>query len=209
MSHSLLIVGAGGHGRVVADAARLSGQWERIAFIDDRYPELVSAGVWSVIGTVAELDNLVSAWGKIVIAIGDNAIRIEILERTKSYGFDIVSIIHPSVQMAKDVLIGDGSVVFANAVINTGSELGIACIVNTAATVDHDNRIGDCVHISPGVNLGGNVDIGIRSWVGIGASVIHGCAIGRDVIVGAGAVVTEDIGDGLTVVGVPARELIK
>jgi len=209
MSHSLLLVGAGGHGHVVADAARLSGQWERIAFIDDRFPELASVGVWSVIGTVAELDSLVSVWREVVIAVGDNATRIEILERAKSCGFDIASIIHPSAQMAEDVLIGEGTVVFANAVINTGSELGVACIVNTASTVDHDSRIGDGVHISPGVHLGGNVVIGARSWIGIGASVIHGCAIGDDVIVGAGAAVIDSIGNGLTVVGVPARELMK
>jgi len=209
MNRSLLIVGAGGHGRVVADVARSSGQWEKIAFIDDRYPELVSADVWSVIGTVAELDNLVAEWGGAVIAVGDNVVRIEILERVKSCGFDIVSIIHPSAQMAEDVLIGEGTVVFANAVINIGSVLGVSCIVNTAATVDHDNRIGNGVHISPGAHLGGNVVIGARSWVGIGASVIHGCAVGDDVIVGAGAAVTYDIGDGLTVVGVPARELMK
>lgn len=208
MSRSLLIVGAGGHGRVVADAARLSRQWERIAFVDDRYPELLSSGVWSVIGAVAELDSLVSDWGEAVIAVGDNTTRIEILERTKSCGFDIVSIIHPSAQITEDVVIGKGSVVFANAVINTGSELGAACIVNTAATVDHDNQIGDGVHISPGAHLGGNVDVGARSWIGIGASVIHGCVIGHDVIVGAGAAVIDDIASGLTVVGVPARDHI-
>ncbi|NOX51919.1 MAG: acetyltransferase [Gammaproteobacteria bacterium] len=209
MNRSLLIIGAGGHGRVVADAARLTGKWKKIAFIDDRYPELVSAGVWSVIGTVAELHNLSSEWGKAVIAVGDNATRIKILEKTKSCGFDIVSIIHPSTQIAEDVLIGEGTVIFANAVINTGSKLGTACIVNTAATVDHDNQIEDGVHISPGAHLGGNVVVGTRSWIGVGASVIHGCAIGYDVIVGAGAAVTDDIGDELIAVGVPARELMK
>ncbi|MBL1274653.1 MAG: hypothetical protein COB30_001045 [Ectothiorhodospiraceae bacterium] len=81
--------------------------------------------------------------------------------------------------------------------------------MNTAATLDHDNCLGVGVHISPGVHLAGNVGIGDRSWVGIGASVIQGCDIGHDVIVGAGAVVTKDIIDGLTVVGVPAQELKK
>lgn len=209
MSRFLLIVGAGGHGHVVADAARLSGQWEKIAFIDDRYPELVSVGSWSVIGTIAELDSLVSDWGEAVIAVGDNITRIEMLEKIKSCGFDIVSIIHPSSQIAEGVVVGEGTVVLANAVINVGSKLGVACIVNTAATVDHNNQIEDGAHISPGVHLGGNVVVGAQSWVGIGASVIHGCTIGYDVIVGAGAVVTNNIGDGLTVVGIPARVFMK
>jgi len=209
VASSILIVGAGGHGRVVADAARLSGQWGKIAFIDDRYPELVSAGSWPVIGTVAELDRLASDWGEVVIAVGDNTTRIELLERAKTYNLDIVSVIHPSAQIAEDVTIGEGTVVFANAVVNVGSILGNACIVNTAVTVDHDNHIGAGVHLSPGVHLAGDVGIGDCSWIGIGAVVIQGCSVGHDVMVGAGAVVTKNINSGLTVVGVPARELMK
>jgi len=206
---SILIVGAGGHGRVVADAARLSGQWERIAFVDDRYPELDSAGSWPVIGTVAELGRLASDWGEAVIAVGDNTTRIEMLERVKTCGFDIVSVIHPSAHIAEDVTIGEGTVVFSNAVVNTGSILGNACIVNTAVTVDHDDQIGVGVHLSPGVHLAGDVEIGDRSWIGIGAVVIQGCSVGHDVMVGAGAVVINNINNGLTVVGVPASELVK
>lgn len=209
MGRSILIVGGGGHGRVVADAARLSGQWGRIAFVDDLYPVLDSAGSWPVIGTVAELDLLASEWGEAVIAIGNNTTRIAVLESAKTCGFDIVSVIHPSAQIAEDVTIGEGTVVFANAVVNTGSVLGNACIVNTAVTVDHDDQIGTGVHLSPGVHLAGDVKIGDRSWIGIGAVVIQGCSVGHDVMVGAGAVVTKDIDNGLTVMGVPAREFEK
>jgi len=204
----MLIIGAGGHGRMVADAARMSGQWRRIAFVDDRYPELGSASAWPVIGTVAELGGLVSDWGKAVIAVGDNVTRIEMLERARSCNFDIVSVIHPSAQIAEDVTVGEGTVIFANAVVNMGSILEDVCIVNTAATVDHDNEIGVGVHLSPGVHLAGDVKIGDRSWIGIGAVVVQGCSVGHDVIVGAGAVVTKDIDNGLTVAGVPARELV-
>ena len=209
MSRSLLIVGAGGHGRVVADAAQQTGQWKKIAFIDDLYPEFCRSASWPVIGVVADLDNLAGTWSEVVVAIGNNAIRLEVLQNARRYGFKIASVIHPSAQVARDVRIGEGTVVFANVVINIGSVLGDGCIVNTAATVDHDNCLGDGVHISPGVHLAGDVAIGSRSWVGIGVSVIHGCVIGNNVVIGAGAVVTKNIDDGLTVVGIPARELVK
>ena len=209
MSRTLLIIGAGGHGRVVADAAWLTEQWESIAFIDDRYPALQHSARWPVIGAVVDLDNLIGKWSEVVIAIGDNATRLEVQQKIGLSGFEISSVTHPSAQIAEDVTIGKGTVIFANAVINTGSILGDCCIVNTAATIDHDNRLGDGVHISPGVHLAGDVKIASRSWVGIGASVIHGCTIGHDVIVGAGAVVTKDINDELTVVGNPAHEHAK
>ena len=206
MSRSLLIVGAGGHGCVVADAARLTGLWERIAFIDDRYPEIDCSADWPVIGRVVELDSLAATWSEVVVAVGENAARLDILQRARRCGLNATTVIHPSAQIAENVTIGDGSVIFANAVINIGSVIGDSCIVNTAATVDHDNCLGEGVHISPGVHLGGDVEIGARSWIGIGASVMHGRVIGADVIVGAGAVVIKDVDDALTVVGVPAKE---
>ena len=209
MPRSLLIVGAGGHGRVVADAAQLSGAWERIAFVDDQYPELKKILNWPVIGSLSDLDRLAGTWTEVVVAIGGNATRLDLIRDIKNYKYDLTCVIHPSAQIAKDVKIGDGTVIFANAVINTGSVVKDGCIINTAATVDHDNRIGIGTHISPGVHLAGNVNIGDRSWIGIGASVIHGCTVGNDVIVGAGAVVTNDLDSGITVVGVPARELLK
>jgi sugar O-acyltransferase (sialic acid O-acetyltransferase NeuD family) len=209
MSRSLLIVGAGGHGRVVADAAQLTGQWKKIAFIDDRHLELRRSAHRPVIGAVADLDSLVGKWSELVVAIGDNTKRLEVQQKVRLCGFEIASVLHPSARIAEDIRIGEGTVVFANAVINTGSVLGDSCIVNTAATVDHDNHLGDGVHVSPGVHLAGDVKIGDRSWVGIGAIVIQGCSVGHDVIVGAGAVVTKNIGDDLTVAGVPAREIVK
>lgn len=206
---SLLIIGAGGHGKVVADAALLTGRWDKIGFVDDRYPELNSVAGWPVVGVVADLDHLASDWRDGFVAVGSNCVRIKLLERINSCEINVVSIAHPSAQIADNVLLGEGVIILANAVINIGSEIGDACIINTGATVDHDNEIGDGVHVSPGANLGGDVKIGDRTWVGIGASIVNGCSVGHDVIVGAGAVVTNNIGDGLTVVGVPAREIIK
>ncbi len=209
MSRSLLIIGAGGHGRVTADAARLTGQWKKIAFIDDCYPEVNTSANLPIIGGVSELGSLTGTWNEVVVAVGDNTTRLKVLQNTKRLGFTIASVIHPSAQIAEDVTIGKGTVIFANAVINTGSKVGDACIVNTAATLDHNNYLHNGVHISPGTHLAGGVEIGIRSWIGIGASITHGRTIGSDVIVGAGAVVINDIRNGLTVVGVPASELMK
>jgi sugar O-acyltransferase (sialic acid O-acetyltransferase NeuD family) len=209
MTGSLLVIGAGGHGRVVADAAEVSGCWSEIAFLDDRHPGLGSSGRWPVIGTLEGSAALAGNWGDCVVAIGDNTVRLESQAKMRSLGLTVTTVIHPSAQIASDVVLGEGSVVFANAVINTGSVLGSACIVNTGSTVDHDCLLGDGVHISPGVNLAGNVEVGARCWVGIGATVIHGCAIGDGVMIAAGAVVTNNIDSGLTVAGIPARELVR
>jgi len=209
MSCSLLIIGAGGHGRVTADAAELSGKWGKIAFLDDRYPEINSSGRWPVIGVLEGIATLVNKWSDFVVAIGDNVVRSENQEKLRSLCLNVSTVIHPSAQIASDVMLGDGTVVFANAVINTGSVLGKACVVNTGSTVDHDCQLGNGVHISPGVNLAGNVKVGDRSWVGIGATVINGCTIGNDAMIAAGAVVINNINNGLIVSGVPARELVK
>lgn len=207
MRRSLLVIGAGGHGRVVADAAEVSGVWCEVAFLDDLYPELVSSGRWPVIGALQGSTAVPGNWTDCVVAIGDNAVRLERQAYMRSLGLTAAIVIHPSAQIASDVVLGEGTVVFANAVINTGSRLGEAVIVNTAATLDHDSRIGAGVHISPGAHLAGGVTVGDRSWIGIGAAVIQGKTIGADVTIGAGGVVTRDIADGITAVGVPARAL--
>ena len=203
----LLIVGAGGHGRVVADAADASGKWSEIAFVDDRYPELSSSGPWPVVGSLSDLKGLQEYWDSVVVAIGDNRLRLKLQQEASYVGFSIASVIHPSAQISRQVSIGEGSVVFANAVVNTGSSLGRSVILNTAATIDHDGVIGDAVHISPGAHLAGNVGVGEYAWVGIGAAVINGINIGPGATVGAGASVIRDVTTGQTVVGVPARDI--
>jgi len=205
MANGLLIIGAGGHGRVVADAAEASGQWDKIAFVDDKYPDVSSASQWSVIGRISDLESLKSEWNQIVVAIGNNSLRVELLEQCKGTGFSVASVIHPSAVIAKDVSMGEGAVVFANTVVNTGVVLGRGVILNTAATVDHDCMLGEGVHLSPGVHLGGTVEIDSYTWLGVGASVVNNCNIGSGVTVGAGTVIIDDIDDQLTVVGMPAK----
>lgn len=209
MNRSLLVIGAGGHGRVVADAAEMTGRWREIAFLDDRYPELDTSGRWPVIGSLGRIAALVDDWNDCVVAIGDSRIRLELLADIRSAGLNVTTVIHPTARIASDVVLGEGTVVFANAVINTGSRLGDAVIVNTAATLDHDNCIASGVHIAPGAHLAGYVTVGERSWVGIGAVVIQEKTIGADVTIGAGGIVLHDIPDGITAVGAPVRALGK
>lgn len=205
MDNNLLIVGAGGHGRVVADAAQASGKWSVIAFVDRDYPEVAQIGEWQVIGNDPMLGQLHADFPNIVVAIGDNVARLHLSTDVEKLGFQLATVVHPSAVIGGEVRLGKGSVVFAGAVINYGAVLGRSCIVNTASTIDHDCELGDGVHISPGGHLAGGVCIGDQSWIGIGASVIEQTMIGNDVIVGAGAVVVSDVEDGVKVVGVPAK----
>ncbi len=188
----LIIIGAGGHGRVVADASSVPA-----VFLDE------DTSLEGVVGTPSELSNVSTKEDGIVVAIGDNSTRLQMLGGIKQ----ATTIVHESSVVGNAVTLGVGTVVFAGAVINAYATLGKGCIVNTGATVDHDCQLADGVHISPGANLGGNVTVGECSWIGIGACVKNGVTIGKNVIVGAGAAVVQDVPDNVTVVGVPAKEL--
>jgi sugar O-acyltransferase (sialic acid O-acetyltransferase NeuD family) len=202
----LLIVGAGGHGRVVADAAAACGVWSEIAFADDRYPGLNLVGAWPVVGKVADIARLRGRFASCVVAVGNAGLRLRFLTEARDAGLDLPIVVHPRAIVSPHVQMGAGTVVVGGAVINIGSELGEACIVNTGATVDHDCRLGHGVHVCPGAHLAGDVHIGARTWFGIGAVARQGVRIGADVTVGAGAVCVADIRDGVTVFGVPAKE---
>jgi sugar O-acyltransferase (sialic acid O-acetyltransferase NeuD family) len=201
---TLLVLGAGGHGRVVADAATTMGTWSTVCFADDRAATLVVPG-FEIVGTCAELEQLAKSYSAVVIGIGDAQKRLQLMERCTRLGFELPVIVHRSAAVSAHALLGAGSVVFAQAAVNPGATLGRGCIVNTGATIDHDCHFEDGVHACPGVHLAGNVHAGARTWIGIGACVKQGVRIGSDVVIGAGAAVVSDVASGLTVVGVPAR----
>lgn len=200
----LAVLGASGHGKVIADCAELCG-WEQVSFFDDRWPELLVNGHWPVIGGTNDLIETLSQFQGVVVGIGNNGIRLTKLQQLLDAGAQLPVLQHPSAQVSRYARIGLGSVVFAGAVINADSELGQGVIINTGATVDHDCVLGDGVHISPGANLAGGVVVAERSWIGIGASVRQLVRIGSDVVVGAGAAVVADTADAVTLAGVPAR----
>lgn len=204
----LCILGAGGHGSVVADAAEACGNWLDIVFYDDAWPERTENGTWPIVGRVDDFVPTVAHGCDGVVALGDNTRRAEISERLRAMSANVVSIIHPRATVSRRASIGAGSVVFAGAVINAGARIGPACIINTNSTVEHDCLIEEAVHVSPGANLAGLVTVGAQSWIGIGACVRQQVKVGRNVVIGAGAVVIADVPDRVVIVGNPARRIL-
>lgn len=199
----LVILGSGGHGKVIADTAEQQGLWSEVVFADLTYPNTKLVHHWPIVA--ADLIDLNPSDCDLIVGIGNNQTRLAKFQEAKTRGFSLCSVIHPSAYISPHSQVGLGSVVFANAVINIGANIGAACIVNTGATVDHDCVLGDGVHISPGANLAGDVQVDACSWVGIGACVKQGISIGSGSMVGAGASVVRDVADQTVVVGVPAN----
>jgi len=189
----MILIGASGHGKVIADILKLSGT-KNIVFWDDN-PLAVVPGF-----NVKPREH--QSEENIILSIGNNATRKKIAEHS-SYTY--TTAIHPSAILSSGVLVGQGTVVMAAAIINPGSQIGWHCIINTAAVIDHDVILEDYVHISPNATLAGNVTINEGAWIGAGATVIQGLTIGKWAVVGAGAVVIKDVPNNVVVVGNPAR----
>ena len=202
---SLLIMGAGGHGKVVAETAEATGGWDRIAFLDENFTRLNGKLRWPVIGSQKDAACMCGEYSAAVVAIGHIETRLRLLDELATVGFALPNLIHPAAWVSPSAVVGEGSVVLAGAIIQAAAQLGRGVIVNTSASVDHDCKLGDGVHVCPGSHLGGNVKAGGGSWLGIGCTVKHGVCIGNRVMVGAGAVVLDDVADELIVAGCPAR----
>ncbi|UAW99472.1 acetyltransferase [Halopseudomonas nanhaiensis] len=202
----LAILGASGHGKVIADCAEVCG-WETVIFFDDAWPAKRSISRWSVEGDMAALLKRLSDFDGVLVAIGNNAVRQSKLTALAQHGAKLTTLVHPSALVSRSARVGVGSVVLGGVVINVDASIGMGAIINTGATVDHDCVLGIAVHISPGAHLAGGVVIGDQSWLGIGSCVRQLVRIGSGVTVGAGAAVVSDVADACTVVGVPARVL--
>jgi sugar O-acyltransferase (sialic acid O-acetyltransferase NeuD family) len=203
----IMIIGAGGHGQVVADIYLLCEQKESmrlVGFIDD--DESLIGNVFFDRPVLDKLSNLQKySFDKILVAIGKNDIRQNVVNKIERQGIAFSQAIHPTSILAKNVEIGVGTTICAGAVINTGSRIGNHVILNTGCTVDHHNDIGDFVHIAPGCHLGGDVTIGEGTLIGIGALVLPQCSIGKGCTIGAGAVIIKNIPDYSVVVGNPGK----
>ncbi len=201
--NKLLIIGAGGHGKVIADIAEKNG-YEDILFLDDS-PESKSCGRHKVVGK--SLDATTYRGAEFVVAIGNTESRRRIQLFLEENGLRVVSLIHPAATVAPDVSVGAGTVVMAGAVVNPGAAIGRGCIVNTCSSVDHDCRIGNFVHISVGSHLAGTVTVGDGVMVGLGAVLVNNIKITDNVTIGAGAVVVNSISERGIYVGSPVRKI--
>lgn len=208
MSRKLAILGASGHGKVVADSALEAG-WDSLVFFDDSVEVRSAEGRWLISGSTDVLLATLHDFAGVIVAIGDNRARLAKTRALAGAGATIVTLIHPRAFVSRGATIGPGSVVFAGAVVQAGASVGQAGIVNTAATVDHDCLLADGVHICPGANLAGGVSVGECAWVGIGSCVRQYLSIGANAVVGAGAVVVDDVAANCTVAGIPARPLAR
>lgn len=204
MKKRIVIVGASGHGKVVADIAKNVG-YEEIIFLDDNC-NLKECGTYPVAGVVSDY---IMYDCDMVVAIGNAEIRKYIQTKIKQHGKTLTTLVHPAAVIGENVTVGEGTVVMAGVVINAHSTIGKGCIINTCASVDHDCIVEDYTHISVGSHLAGTVFVGEKTWIGIGAVVSNNIRIAANCIIGAGAVVVKDIMNQGVYIGVPAKMLVE
>ena len=182
MSKTLLVLGAGGHGKSVAEAALLSGEWERVVFLDDAWPAVSAALGFDVVGKVADIARHSGNCQGAIAAVGNNAVRKQWVALIEQAGVDLVSVVHPKAWVSPSAMLGQGTAVMAGGVVGTVSVVGKAAIVNSNATVDHDVVMEDYSHIGVGVHLAGGVKLGAEAWLQAGS------CCGYNVVVEAGFV---------------------
>lgn len=205
MHDKLIIIGASGHGKVVADIAIKMNRWKSIAFLDDDESIKTSMGL-EIIGKVDDAFTYKNE-SDFFVAIGNNETREKVQKYLKDEGLSVNILIHPNAVIGTDVEIGVGTVVMAGVVINSSSYIGNGCIINTSSSLDHDSRIEDYVHISPGARVAGNVHIGKSTWLGIGSVVNNNVKICNGCKLGAGAVIIKNLTKPGIYVGVPVRRI--
>ncbi len=202
----LIVFGAGGHGRVAADAAMASGAFSRV-LASDCNPATWGGELLPGVPVLSPQDAAALPGPRAVhVAIGDNPVRRDEAARLASVG-PLATIVHPRASVAASARVGPGCLITAQCVVGPMAELGEGAIVNHGAVVDHDCRIGAWAHIAPGVKLGGAVQVGETALVGAGSTVLRNLRVGTGATLGAGAVLLQDLPDGEAWAGVPARPL--
>ncbi len=197
----LAIIGASGHGKVIADIA-VKNEYKEIVFLDDN-PKVQECAGFRVVGTLEDIDKYPDY--DVIVAIGNASIRKKI---HKKVGEDrLTTLIHPQSVISRRVTIGKGTVVMAGAIVNSDTKIGEGCIINTGASVDHDCSIGDFVHVSVGAHVAGTVTVGNGTWVGAGATVSNNIEICEVCMIGAGALVIKNIKENGTYIGVPVKKM--
>jgi len=205
----IILVGGGGHCKVVVSIILENGNYEiigisdlknklgkeilgiKINYTDDQLRKIYENGIKNAFVTIG--------------SVGNPALRIKLFKELKEIGFNLPVIISKYAIISKDVSIGEGTVIMPGVIINPGVKIGRNCIINTGSIIEHDCMIGDHVHIAPGVALSGGITVENETHIGTGATVIQGVKIGEKSIIGAGAVVVKDIPSGVTARGIPAK----
>lgn len=207
MGENVIVLGGGGHAKVLIDTLRLNS----VTVLGMTVPEgqTIIDGI-PVLGDDDEVYRFSPDSVRLVNGIGsvgDPELRVSLFRKFKEVGYRFMTVIHPFSYVSEDTVIGEGSQVMAGAVVQPGTVIGCNCIVNTKASIDHDCRIADHVHVSPGATICGGVSIGSGTHVGAGATVIQGKRLGKNCTIGAGALVVRDVANASTVIGIPAREV--
>lgn len=186
MDKTLLILGAGGHGKAVAEAALLSGDWQYVLFVDDRWPQLQVSFGFPVVADIAGLASVTGRAQAAIVAVGNNALREQWMDAVSAQGLPLATVIHPRACVSPSAQLDEGCAIMALAMVGVDARLGRGTIVNANATVDHDASLGDFAHLGVGVQIAGGVVVGARSWLQAG------CCAGYRVVVREG----EHIGPG-------------
>ncbi|MBS4220182.1 acetyltransferase [Bacillus sp. FJAT-49711] len=203
---NIVLIGDGGHGKVVQDLVLLHKNIKLVAFLDDKHTEVCKKGNL-IVGPISFADTIMSMFQdvKFVISIGDNQVRKKIINKLNLPHIYYATLIHPTATISPSAAIGYGSVIMAHAVIDADSHIGDHVIINTSSVVEHDNIVGDFVHLSPSATLTGAVKIQEGVHIGAGATVIPNIEIGQWSVIGAGSAVINPIPPNTTAVGVPAK----
>lgn len=199
----LLVLGAGGHGKVCVDCAAATGDYSHIAFLDDIHKGKKVLG-YDVLGGFKELGNYSESFDEYFVAIGNNNTRVRWFGKLVELGLKSAILIHPDSTVSSFADIGLGSVIMAGAVVNANATLRECVIVNSRAVVEHDCLIGKGTHISPGAIIAGNSQVGNSSWICMGAKISNNVKIGNNTTIAANSTVLDDIEDNVMAAGTPA-----
>lgn len=205
LHEKLIIIGVNGHGKVVADVAKSTGQYKEIEFLCNFEKKKECMG-FPIIGKNADAMRFIGE-ADFIVAIGEGEKRKEIMEELSVLNATLATLIHPSAVIGSRVTIGEGTVVMAGTVIQAETNIGKGCIINTSSSVDHGCELGDYVHVAVGAHVCGQVKVGSHTWIGAGAIVKNGTIICEDCVIGLGAAVVKNIKERGTYIGVPARRV--
>jgi sugar O-acyltransferase (sialic acid O-acetyltransferase NeuD family) len=202
----VFIYGAGGHCKVTINLLSYLGGYRILGILDDSPTAAGSSCLeYEILGEIASLnkDNYPNCG--VVIGVAKPAYRSIIWQKAAALGYESITLVHPYAYVANHVAIGSGSMILANAIVNTGAKIGKGTLINNGAIIEHDCVVGDFVHVASGACMAGRVEIRNGAFIGIGSTIIEFVKIGENATVGAGAVVIEDVPSGATVVGNPAK----